>query len=82
MSLHYTIRKMSNPEEYTAGNAQFSLSERVLCMHCAFTTTGSTTIMHQEAEFAASAIRLVIQTFSFPSRNFLFLFSQSVKLFQ
>ena len=63
---------MSNSEGFNAGNSQFSLSERVAHVCCSLTTSTSSTISRQEAEFAASAVRSVIKSFSQSSSPFYF----------
>ena len=56
------LPRMSNSDGLNTRNAQFSLSERVAYVHCILTTSASSTISSQEAEFATSAVRLVIKT--------------------
>ena len=47
---------------------QFSLSERVACIHHTLTMSASSTISHQEAEFAVSAMMSVIKLFTVLSK--------------
>ncbi len=54
---------MLDSEGFNAGNSQFSLSERVAHVCHSLTTSASSTISQQEAEFAISAVRLVIKAF-------------------
>ncbi len=56
---------------------QFSLSERVVCICHMLTMSASSTISHQEAEFAASAMKFVFKLpLTFLFSIFLFIVSQ------